>query len=207
MDRTVDRPLGIDVLRNHAETAVSIALTFEADFVQVEDVFQDCARETLRLREQLVDSKILVNRRQTRWCRAVDRQPTADPVERGLAEGVIVSGTATAEAVDTDTLEAAVAALGRPRTADSDLCQQWRYHRLRRPTAGHRRPSHRRYRAEGRRSNDKSGRRRPRRTTDEHRCRRHRLTDGVRVILQRVLLRIGCCGESPSRPVRRVWFS
>jgi len=36
---------------------------------------------------------------------------------------MIVSGTATGEAVDTDTLEAAVAALRRPRTVDADLCQ------------------------------------------------------------------------------------
>ena len=75
--RTVDCPLETDVLWNHTEAAVSITAAAEADFVRVgvhtgaavtdQDVFQDRAHETLRLREQLgVATKILVGRRQPR---------------------------------------------------------------------------------------------------------------------------------------------
>ena len=133
VDRTVDCPLRTDVLRNNAETTVSIPAAVEADFVRVDihtgaavtdqDVFQDCAHKTLRFREQLgVDSKVLadVGVKHTGPLgveRSVGNR-LANLVERGLAGRMIVSGAATGEAVDTDTLETAVAALRRPRTAD-----------------------------------------------------------------------------------------
>jgi len=72
VDRTVDCPLGTDVLRNNAEITVSIPAAVEADFVRVDvhtgaavtdqGVIQGCAYETLRFREQLgVDSKVLAD--------------------------------------------------------------------------------------------------------------------------------------------------
>ena len=73
------------------------------------------AHETVRLREQLgVDTKILADvdvKHATPLAggRSVGDR-LADPVKRGLADGVIVSGSDTGETVDTDTLDRAVAA-------------------------------------------------------------------------------------------------
>jgi len=123
--RAVDCPVGINVLRNDPEAALSIAAAVEADFVRVnvhtgtavtdQGVIEGRAHETLRLREQLgVDTAILADvdvKHATPL--AGDRSigdRVSDLVERGLADGVIVSGIATGEAVDTDTLDQAVAA-------------------------------------------------------------------------------------------------
>src|SRR6056297_1228943 len=123
--RAVDCPVGINVLRNDPEAALSIAAAVEADFVRVnvhtgtavtdQGVIEGRAHETLRLREQLgVDTKILADVDVKHAAplaaeRSVGDQ-FADLVERGLADGVIVSGAGTGAAVDTDVLERVAAA-------------------------------------------------------------------------------------------------
>lgn len=125
VERAVDCPLGINVLRNDAAAAVSIAAAIGADFVRInvhtgaavtdQGVIEGRAHETLRLREQLgVDTNILadidVKHASPLGAERSVGDRLADLVDRGLADGVIVSGTATGEAVEADTLERAVAA-------------------------------------------------------------------------------------------------
>ena len=141
VDRAVDCPLGINVLRNDAAAAISIAAAVEADFVRInvhtgaavtdQGVIEGCAHETLRLREQLAcDTKVLadidVKHASPLGAERSVGDRLADLVERRQADGVIVSGTATGEAVEADTLERAVAArddhgLSTPILVGSDL--------------------------------------------------------------------------------------
>ena len=125
VSEAVDCPVGINVLRNDAEAALSVAAAVEAEFVRVnvhtgaavtdQGVIEGQAHETLRLREQLgVDTKILADVDVKHAAPlAADRSigdRFVDLVERGLADGVIVSGAGTGEAVETGTLERVAAA-------------------------------------------------------------------------------------------------
>jgi len=125
VSEAVDCPVGINVLRNDAEAALSVAAAVDADYVRInvhtgaavtdQGVIEGRAHETLRLREQLgVDTKILADVDVKHAAplaaeRSVGDQ-FADLVERGLADGVIVSGAGTGAAVDTDVLERVAAA-------------------------------------------------------------------------------------------------
>ena len=120
VSEAVDCPVGINVLRNDAEAALSIAAAVGADFVRVnvhtgaavtdQGVIEGHAHETLRLREQLgVDTTILADVDVKHATPLAGGRSIGDRfidlVERGLADGVIVSGAATGEVVDTDILE------------------------------------------------------------------------------------------------------
>lgn len=121
----VDCPIGINVLRNDAEAALSVAAAVGADFVRInvhtgaavtdQGVIEGRAHETLRLREQLgVDTKIFADIDVKHAAPLAGEQSIgsrlSDLVERGHADAMIVSGDATGEAVDTATLEQAAAA-------------------------------------------------------------------------------------------------
>ena len=111
-------PLGVNVLRNDAAAALSCALAAGAGFVRVnvhtgvaatdQGLIEGRAAETLRLREGLgagpggphpiaILADVLV-----KHARTLDQedpaQATADVLQRGLADGVIVSGKATGAA-------------------------------------------------------------------------------------------------------------
>lgn len=115
-------PIGINVLRNDAEAALSIAAAVDAAFVRVnvhtgarltdQGVLEGNAHETLRLRDQLgVDIGIFADIEVKHSAPlSAERSLSAtlsDAVERGLADAVIVSGPATGESVDFDSLAAA----------------------------------------------------------------------------------------------------
>lgn len=117
----VDAPVGVNVLRNDAEAALSIAAATGASFVRVnvhagarvtdQGVIEGRAHETLRLRERLdADVRILadvaVKHSEPLGAENV-RNETRDAVERGLADAVIVSGTGTGQPVPRDRLDAA----------------------------------------------------------------------------------------------------
>ncbi|SDM73044.1 hypothetical protein SAMN04487949_2425 [Halogranum gelatinilyticum] len=117
----VDLPVGVNVLRNDAEAALSVAAATGADFVRVnvhtgarvtdQGVVEGRAHETIRLRERLdTDVKLLadvdVKHSTPLGGQAFDPEVVAETVERGLADGVIVSGTGTGHAVDVDRLAA-----------------------------------------------------------------------------------------------------
>lgn len=121
----VDCPIGINVLRNDAQAALSVAAAVEADFIRVnvhtglkatdQGLIEGQAHETLRLREQLgVDVKILADLDVKHAAKISSGQSIADEfgdcVDRGHADGVIVSGDATGQQVDDDTLSEALTA-------------------------------------------------------------------------------------------------
>jgi membrane complex biogenesis BtpA family protein len=116
---SVDVPVGVNVLRNDAQAALSIAAATEASFIRVnvhtgarvtdQGLIEGCAHETLRLREQLgVDVRILADvavKHSTPVSTENVAEETRDAVERGLADSVIVSGVGTGRAVDRERLE------------------------------------------------------------------------------------------------------
>ena len=122
-----DRPVGVNVLRNDGPSAVAVAAAADAAFVRVnvhvgarvadQGVLEGRAHETMRLRERLhADVRVLADvgvkhsapmgRRDSE----VGPEAFGDAVDRGLADGVIVSGSATGRATDDDDLRAAVTA-------------------------------------------------------------------------------------------------
>ncbi|MFC5279133.1 BtpA/SgcQ family protein [Halorubrum rubrum] len=120
----VDLPIGINVLRNDAEAAVSVAAAVGAAFVRVnvhtgarvtdQGIVEGRAHETVRLRERLgVDVGILadtdVKHSAPLAPAGYSAESFADTAERGLADAVIASGSGTGHAVDDDALEAVVA--------------------------------------------------------------------------------------------------
>lgn len=123
-------PLGINVLRNDAEAALSIATAVEASFIRVnvhtgarltdQGIVEGSAHETVRLRDHLgVDVGIFADIDVKHSAPLGDRAlpaALADAVERGLADAVIVSGTATGEAVAPETLS-----VTRDRHDEDDL--------------------------------------------------------------------------------------
>jgi membrane complex biogenesis BtpA family protein len=116
--RTVDRPVGVNVLRNDATAALSAAAAAGADFVRVnvhtgarvadQGVIEGRAHETLRLRDRLdADVSILADTavKHSAPVGGAAGDDVGDLVERGRADGVIASGPRTGEAVDRGRLE------------------------------------------------------------------------------------------------------
>lgn len=109
LQRTVDVPLGINVLRNDADAALSIAAATEADFIRVnvhvgtaatdQGILEGRAHETLRLRDRLeADVAVLADvhvKHATPVGEQSLEQAALETVERGMADGVIVSGPGT----------------------------------------------------------------------------------------------------------------
>ncbi|WP_049919975.1 BtpA/SgcQ family protein [Halobiforma nitratireducens] len=107
--REVDVPLGINVLRNDAEAALSIAAAADADFVRVnvhvgtaatdQGILEGRAHETIRLRERLeADVAVLADvhvKHATPVGETGIEQAAEETVGRGKADGVLVSGSGT----------------------------------------------------------------------------------------------------------------
>ncbi|WP_458187709.1 BtpA/SgcQ family protein [Haladaptatus sp. NG-WS-4] len=121
--QATDCPLGVNVLRNDAEAALSIATAAGAEFVRVnvhtgarltdQGIVESRAHETLRLRDELgSDVAILadvdVKHSAPLAERPIDEQ-VAETLERGKADGLVVSGPSTGRAVDAEVLESVVA--------------------------------------------------------------------------------------------------
>lgn len=123
----VDCPLGINVLRNDAEAALSIAAAVDAEYVRInvhtgavvsdQGIIEGRAYETLRLREQLgVETNILVDV-DVKHATPLGRERSlsaqiSDLVDRGHADGLILSGPQTGHSVDHEALEKAAAVVG-----------------------------------------------------------------------------------------------
>jgi membrane complex biogenesis BtpA family protein len=121
-----DRPVGVNVLRNDGPSAVAVAAATGAAFVRVnvhvgarvadQGVLDGRAHETMRLRDRLdADVRVLADvdvKHSAPLGRRASRDPEllGDAVERGLADGVIVSGSGTGRATVDDDVRAAVAA-------------------------------------------------------------------------------------------------
>jgi membrane complex biogenesis BtpA family protein len=122
--REIDRPLGVNVLRNDAEAAVSVAAAAGAEFVRVnvhagarltdQGVVTGRAAETVRLRDRLdADVSILADV-DVKHSAALAERPLAEEVaelvERGHADGVVASGAGTGRETDRDHLQRVVEA-------------------------------------------------------------------------------------------------
>jgi membrane complex biogenesis BtpA family protein len=116
----VEVPYGINVLRNDARAALSVAGASGGDFVRVnvhtgariadQGLLEGNAAETLRLRERLeADVAILADVAVKHSAPASDRDiadVAEETITRGLADGLVVSGPATGEPADADELRA-----------------------------------------------------------------------------------------------------
>lgn len=121
----VDLPLGVNVLRNDGSAAVAIAGAVGAAFVRVnvhtgarvtdQGVIEGLAHETLRLRDRIdADVAILADidvKHSAPLTQSGDRESVAELVERGLADGVIVSGSRTGGPTDPDAVRRVVEAV------------------------------------------------------------------------------------------------
>jgi membrane complex biogenesis BtpA family protein len=117
----VSVPVGINVLRNDAEAALSIAAAVGADYVRVnahvgatvtdQGLIQGKAHETMRLRDRLdADVAVLADVGVKHAAPLADRpmrEELVDAVERGLADGIVVSGAGTGDPTDRSVLETA----------------------------------------------------------------------------------------------------
>jgi hypothetical protein len=122
--RAVDRPVGVNVLRNDAESAVSIAAATDASFVRVnvhvgarvtdQGVVEGRAHETLRLRDRLgADVAVFADvavKHSTPL--GAGESSVADLLDRGLADAVVVSGPSTGAEIDRDRLADVAATAG-----------------------------------------------------------------------------------------------
>lgn len=121
--RETDLPLGVNVLRNDAEAAVSVAAAAGADFVRVnvhagarltdQGVVEGQAAETVRLRGRLdaADVSILADVDVKHSAALAERplgEAVAELLERGHADGVVASGAGTGHETDRDHLRAVV---------------------------------------------------------------------------------------------------
>lgn len=125
----VDLPLGVQVLRNDAAAALSVAAASGASFVRVnvhcgsmhtdQGLIEGRAHETLRLRRALDAEHIAIFadvfvKHATPPPGVRFEHALRDTVERGLADAVIVSGSGTGEEVDGDRLRLASEHSPRP---------------------------------------------------------------------------------------------
>ncbi|SEW13833.1 BtpA/SgcQ family protein [Halobacterium jilantaiense] len=120
--RETDLPLGVNVLRNDAEAAVSVAAAADADFVRVnvhagarltdQGVVEGQAAETVRLRDRLDADVSMLADVDVKHSAALAERPLTEEVaellERGHADGVVASGAGTGHETDRDHLRAVV---------------------------------------------------------------------------------------------------
>ncbi|WP_327050984.1 BtpA/SgcQ family protein [Halomicrococcus gelatinilyticus] len=118
----VDVPLGVNVLRNDADAALAVAAAVDAAFVRVnvhtgarvtdQGVVEGRAHETLRRRAELdADVAILADVTVKHSAPLADRpldEVVAETLDRGRADGLVISGPGTGRAVDADRLAAVV---------------------------------------------------------------------------------------------------
>jgi len=120
-------PLGINVLRNDAESAIAIASAVSADFIRVnihtgarvtdQGIIEGTAHETLRYRKLLGSDVQILADLDVKHSAPVAPRPLEEEVEevvsRGGADGVIVTGSATGKQTALADLKTAKRAAGR----------------------------------------------------------------------------------------------
>lgn len=117
----VDVPVGVNVLRNDAGAALSVAAAVGAAFVRVnvhvgaavtdQGVIEGRAHHTLRLRDRIdADVAVLADAGVKHAAPLADRglaTEIGETVERGRADGVVVSGPVTGEATPLERIRSA----------------------------------------------------------------------------------------------------
>jgi membrane complex biogenesis BtpA family protein len=119
---TVALPVGVNLLRNDATGAVAVAGATGASFVRVnvhvgarvadQGVLEGRAHETTRLRERIdahpaILADLDVKHSAPLADGSYEAETGADEVERGLADGVVVTGRRTGKPTDLDAVRAA----------------------------------------------------------------------------------------------------
>ncbi len=119
-------PIGINVLRNDARSAMAIATCTEVDFIRVnvltgvmatdQGLIEGKAHELLRYRRELGSEVAIMADVLVKHARPLGTPnltvAVQDTIERGLADGVILSGWATGSPPTQEDLELASAAAG-----------------------------------------------------------------------------------------------
>lgn len=119
----LDVPLGVNVLRNDSRAAVAVAAAAGGGFVRVnvhtgsrvtdQGTLDGRAHETLRLRERVAaDVAVLADVGVKHSAPAAERDLRAvarETLDRGLADGLVVSGPATGETVSESALDRVLA--------------------------------------------------------------------------------------------------
>ena len=112
-------PVGVNALRNDAAGAIAIAVAAEADFIRVnihtgaaltdQGIIEGRAFETLRKRKELGSPALIFADVRVKHATPLGsftlEEEVKDVTERGCADAVIVSGTATGSPVATDHLQ------------------------------------------------------------------------------------------------------
>jgi len=120
-------PVGVNVLRNDARAALGLCASTGASFVRVnvhtgvavtdQGIVQGRAAETLRERARLCAGVVILADVHVKHATPLSREPIGaaamDAVERGLADGLIVSGRATGSAPDASLVSEVRASVGR----------------------------------------------------------------------------------------------
>lgn len=116
-------PLGVNVLRNDARAALSVAAAVQGDFIRInvhtgarvadQGILQGQAHETMRLREQVdadvaVFADVDVKHSAPLADANYEAESLAENAERGLADGIIVSGTRTGKPTSLEDVKTAV---------------------------------------------------------------------------------------------------
>lgn len=123
--RELDLPVGVNVLRNDVAAALSVAAATDGAFVranlhtgvQVTDqgILQGRAHETVRQRERIDADVAILADVSVKHAASLAERPIAEvaveTAERGLADGLIVTGPATGEPTDADELHTVVESL------------------------------------------------------------------------------------------------
>ena len=119
-------PIGINVLRNDARSAMAIATCTEVDFIRVnvltgimatdQGLIEGKAHELLRYRRELGSQVAILADVLVKHARPLGTPnlttAVKDTIERGLADGIILSGWATGSPPTQEDLELAAAAAG-----------------------------------------------------------------------------------------------
>lgn len=119
IDIGVESPLGVNVLRNDTEAALSVAAAGGGSFVRTnvhtgarvtdQGVVEGKAHETIRHREHIdADVAVLADVSAKHSAAVADRNLGAvarETIERGKADGLVVSGPETGEPTDADHLQ------------------------------------------------------------------------------------------------------
>jgi membrane complex biogenesis BtpA family protein len=133
--RATRRPLGINVLRNDPIAALAIASTCNAALIRVnvhtgavvadQGMIQGDARRTLEYRRALGIATLILADINVKHARPLVSFPAAeaaaDAVERGLADGLIVTGARTGAPLEVDELRAVRDAVDVPVIAGSGV--------------------------------------------------------------------------------------
>jgi len=135
--KRLDVPVGVNCLRNDAHTALGIAAACELDFIRVnvhtgayvsdQGLIEGEAATTLRYREALAASGVeiwadVLVKHASPLAPLEPEDATHDCLDRGLADAVIVTGSATGAPVDAELLGRVRAAAGeRPVIVGSGL--------------------------------------------------------------------------------------